>query len=133
MKPPAPGPVSGGSATNDMSTAATAASTALPPSRSTSTPAWAVSGWPAATTPLMSPRLAARARHELGNVHVTERSVRRPRPAHPRLGVGRHARGLSLGPRPGAHLRAVAVARGDHGDPDLVHHLLVDHRAEDDV
>ena len=31
MKPPAPGPVSGDSATNDMSTAATAASTALPP------------------------------------------------------------------------------------------------------
>ena len=31
MKPPAPGPVSGDSATNDISTAATAASTALPP------------------------------------------------------------------------------------------------------
>ena len=44
MKPPAPGPVSGDSATNDMSTAATAASTALPPSRSTSAPASAVSG-----------------------------------------------------------------------------------------
>src|SRR4051812_40005995 len=53
MKPPAPGPVSGDSATNDMSTAATAASTALPPSRSTSAPAWAVSGCPAATTPPM--------------------------------------------------------------------------------
>src|SRR3954462_563302 len=38
---------------------ATAASTALPPSRSTSAPAAAVSGWPAATTPLMAPMLCA--------------------------------------------------------------------------
>ena len=57
MKPPAPGPVSGDSATNDISTAATAASTALPPSRRTSAAASAVSGCPAATTPLM-PRAA---------------------------------------------------------------------------
>src|SRR3954470_12780746 len=54
MKPPAPGPVSGDSATNDISTAATAASTAFPPSRSTSAPACAVSGCPAATTPRMA-------------------------------------------------------------------------------
>ena len=51
MKPPAPGPVSGDSQTNDISTAATTASTALPPSRSTFAPASAVSGCPAATTP----------------------------------------------------------------------------------
>src|SRR3954463_2964287 len=53
MNPPAPGPVSGDSVTNDMRTHATAASTAFPPSRSTSAPAWAVSGCPAATTPPM--------------------------------------------------------------------------------
>src|ERR671924_1470897 len=137
MKPPAPGPVSGGSATNDMSTAATAASTALPPSRSTSAPAWAVSGWPAATTPLMSPRLAPR--YELGNLYVPERAVRRPArgPArgsmHLRLGLRRHAPPLALGLRLRPHLGPVAVARGHHRDPDLVHDLLVDHRAEDDV
>ena len=44
MKPPAPGPVNGDSATHDISTAATAASTALPPARSTSAPALAVTG-----------------------------------------------------------------------------------------
>ena len=53
MKPPAPNPVSGLSTAKEASTAATAASTALPPSRSTSAPASAVSGWPAATTPVM--------------------------------------------------------------------------------
>src|SRR5947209_17104622 len=58
MKPPAPGPVSGDSVAHDISTAATAASTALPPARSTSAPACAVSGWPAATTPFMALRLA---------------------------------------------------------------------------
>ena len=51
MKPPAPSPVSGLSVTNDVSTAATAASTALPPSRRTRAPASAVSGCPAATAP----------------------------------------------------------------------------------
>jgi hypothetical protein len=52
MNPPAPKPVSWLSQTNDVSTAQIAASTALPPSRSTCAPASAVSGWPAATTPL---------------------------------------------------------------------------------
>ena len=51
MKPPAPKPVSGLSTAKEASTAQTAASTALPPSRRTSAPASAVSGWPAATTP----------------------------------------------------------------------------------
>jgi hypothetical protein len=44
MKPPAPGPVNGDSQTNDMSTAAMAASTALPPARSARAPASAESG-----------------------------------------------------------------------------------------
>ncbi len=44
MNPPAPGPVRGDSATNDISTELTAASTALPPALRTSAPAWAVSG-----------------------------------------------------------------------------------------
>src|SRR3954453_13754042 len=52
MNPPRPGPVSRGSATHEASTAATAASTALPPSRSTRAPASAVTGWPAATMPV---------------------------------------------------------------------------------
>src|SRR3954451_3344195 len=57
MKPPAPGPVSGDSHTNDMRTQATAASTAFPPARRTSAPALAVSSCPAATTPVMVRRL----------------------------------------------------------------------------
>src|SRR3954453_22122088 len=65
MKPPAPGPVSGDSVTNDIRTAATAASTALPPDRRTSAPACAVSGWPAATTPLMGRRIAVRGQRRL--------------------------------------------------------------------
>jgi hypothetical protein len=52
MKPPAPNPVSGLSVTNEVRTAATAASTAFPPWRRISAPACAVSGCPAATTPL---------------------------------------------------------------------------------
>ena len=55
MNPPAPNPVSGLSTAKEASTAQTAASTALPPSRRTCAPASAVSGWPAATTPLMGP------------------------------------------------------------------------------
>ena len=51
MNPPAPNPVSGLSTAKEASTAQTAASTALPPSRSTAAPASAVNGWPAATTP----------------------------------------------------------------------------------
>src|SRR5437764_8536817 len=57
MNPPAPGPVRGDSAANDISAAATAASTAFPPSRSTRAPASAVSGCPPATTPLMGAML----------------------------------------------------------------------------
>ena len=53
MNPPAPGPVRGDSATNDISTQAAAASTAFPPDRRISAPASAVTGWPAATTPRM--------------------------------------------------------------------------------
>ena len=51
--PPAPGPVSGLSVTQDANAAATQASTAFPPSSSTRAPACGVSGWPAATAPLM--------------------------------------------------------------------------------
>src|SRR5215211_4910917 len=51
MKPPAPNPVSGLSVTNEVRTAAIAASTAFPPSRRTVAPASAVRGWPAATAP----------------------------------------------------------------------------------
>src|ERR671914_2504728 len=123
MKPPAPGPVSGDSATNDMSTQATAASTALPPSRSTSAPACAVSGWPAATTPFIGrkyrdPCALGRAerfrlsRNELGHVDVGEaRAALAPAP-HARLVVRRDARLARLPARGGAVLRTVAVPGG---------------------
>src|SRR4051812_6618494 len=102
MKPPAPGPVSGDSATNDISTAATAASTALPPSRRTSARACGGGGGRAATAPRMGPSLLA-AGNELGNFDVPERPVRRPRgPPHARLGVGRHAGRVALAARLGA-------------------------------
>ncbi len=61
MNPPAPRLVSGLSAVNDAITAATAASTAFPPSRRTCAPASAVTWWPAATTPFMGGRVSARA------------------------------------------------------------------------
>src|SRR4051812_32387721 len=63
--PPAPAPVRSGSATHDASTAATAASTAFPPSRSTRAPAAALIGWPAATMPVgfaLTARMMAKAR-----------------------------------------------------------------------
>src|SRR5215207_5468060 len=137
MNPPAPGPVSGDSATNDISTAATAASTALPPARSTSAPACAVSGWPAATTPFMWASLAAR--KELGHVNVHQRPGAHPLAgaAHVRLGVGRDAATLTAPPllvaRPRAVHGPVAVAGGHDRDPHLVVDLVVDHGAEDDV
>jgi len=52
-KPPAPGPVSGLSATQPANPAATHASTALPPSSRMRAPARAVSAWPAAIAPFM--------------------------------------------------------------------------------
>ncbi len=54
MKPPAPGPVSGLSATQEVKPAAIQASTALPPSARILAPASAVSGCPAATAPFMA-------------------------------------------------------------------------------
>src|SRR3712207_4307156 len=51
-------PVSIGSATNDVNIARSAASTALPPARRASAPASAVTGWPAATTPRIAPRVS---------------------------------------------------------------------------
>ena len=83
MKPPAPNPVSGLSAAKEASTAQTAASTALPPSRRTEAPASAVSGWPAAMTPFMcgsvEPAGAGLAGEELGHVDA-ELASERPRP-----------------------------------------------------
>ncbi len=49
--PPPAGPVSGPSVTNAVKAAASSASTAFPPSRSTRAPASAVRGWPAAIAP----------------------------------------------------------------------------------
>src|SRR5215207_11281042 len=76
------------------------------------------------------------ARNELGDLDVPERAVRRRRlPGTPdaRLGVGGHARAVTLRPRLGADLGPVAVAGCHHRDPHLVDYLLVDHGAEDDV
>src|SRR4051812_39570867 len=129
MKPPAPGPVSGDSAANDISTQAAAASTAFPPARSASSPARAVSGCPAATTPFMFGKLAPG--NELGHVDLGE--APRARAPHARLVVGCQALVARLAAWRGPVLGPSAVARGDHRHPDLVDHLLVDHRAEDDV
>ena len=52
-KPPAPGPASMLSVTQEAKAAATQASTADPPSASTLAPASAVRGWPAAIAPRM--------------------------------------------------------------------------------
>jgi hypothetical protein len=52
-KPPPPGEASTGSATQAIHRPAITASKALPPSRSTSAAASAVSSWPAATAPLL--------------------------------------------------------------------------------
>ena len=60
MKPPAPGPVRGLSATQETNAAAMQASTAFPPSASTRAPASAVSRWPAATAPRMGEGYSAR-------------------------------------------------------------------------
>ena len=56
MYPPAPSPVSSGSATNDVSIAPTAASTALPPSRSTLAPASRGQRVPGRDNPLLTLR-----------------------------------------------------------------------------
>src|SRR5687767_15166835 len=129
MYPPAPSPVSIGSATNEVNIAASAASTALPPARRISAPAPAVTGWPAATTPRMG--FNSEPRDELGHVDVDAGvAALRAHPAHARL-----TRRLAQA-RPAlvaARLALFAVARRDDRDPDLLLELLVDHRAEDDV
>src|SRR5690348_12585320 len=117
---------------NDASSAASAASTALPPARRIPAPASAVRGWPAATMPRPAtlPLLTeSELRDELGHVDVA--GARRRRGAR-RLAAARDPR---LAQRLAELLRLLrlAVARGDDGDPHLVLELLVDHRAEDDV
>src|SRR6476661_2153794 len=113
MKPPAPGPVSGLSATQETSAAPTAASTAFPPAPSTSAPACAVSGCPAATTPLMGRRLsrhpASAARYELWHVKLLGRP-RSSRTRDARLAVGRDVAPRRVPLRRGAHQRLVRVA-----------------------
>src|SRR3954470_17497508 len=121
---------------NEASSAASAASTAFPPARRMPAPASAVRGWPAATMPRpATPNLPTESelRHELGHVDVDAAA----RAGADRLAIAPHARlaqrlakRLALARR---RVRSVAVAGGDHGDPDLVLELLVDHRAEDDV
>src|SRR6187397_2842590 len=114
MKPPAPKPVNGLSTAKEASTAATAASTALPPARSTSAPASAERGCPAATTPFMAGRLAG---EELGHVQRAQLAgflVARRAAAAGVLGAADRRFG-------GAARRALAIeAGGDDGDPDLV-------------
>src|SRR3954447_24037054 len=116
MWPPAPNPVSGLSAANDASTAQTAASTALPPSRRASAPASAVSGWPAATTPLTGRRPLAG--EKLGDVERAELAgLLDPRRAAPASVLGAADHRLGRAPR----CRRLAVEAGrHHGHPDLV-------------
>ncbi len=66
MKPPAPGPVSGLSATQEANAAATHASTALPPSARMLAPASAVSGCPAAIAPRMPSSVSFRTKSGTG-------------------------------------------------------------------
>src|SRR3954468_10328469 len=76
---------------NEASSAASAASTALPPARRMPAPASAVRGWPAATMPRpATPNLptASELRHELGHVDVDAAARTR---AHG-LAVAPHAR-----------------------------------------
>src|ERR1700688_2074568 len=126
MNPPAPNPVSGLSTANDASTAQTAASTALPPSRSTCAPASAVSGWPAATTPLME-RSVKLAGEELGDVDA-ELAGALAAPAAAGV-LGAADRRLDRA----ARWRLAVEAGCHHRHPDLVAQLLVDVGAEDDV
>src|SRR5215211_4776254 len=63
MNPPPPGPVSGLSVTQETNAAAMQASTALPPARSTSAPASAVRGCPAAIAPFIDRRVARSEEH----------------------------------------------------------------------
>src|SRR3954452_14118129 len=128
MKPPAPKPVRGLSSANDASTAQTAASTALPPSRSTPAPASAVRGWPAATTPFMGCPYSAG--QELGDVYSQVATSPRLGRATPTAFLGA-ADGRLGGAARG--LWASVEAGGDDGDPDLVGELVVDVGAEDDV
>src|SRR4051812_42176489 len=141
MYPPAPIPVSSGSATNDANIAASAASTALPPARRMSAPARAVTGWPAATTPRIATGISEPG-DVLRDLDVDARVGPRLLPAH--AADARLARRLAqrVLPRPGPALVAavraaaagIAVARRHDRHPHLiVGELLVDHRAEDDV
>src|SRR4051794_6855297 len=122
MKPPAPGPVSGLSATQETKAAAMQASTALPPSARISAPVCAVSGCPAATAPFMRegyPEPSA-------GLQVAQEARRLE-----------HVLGLGELRRPTRSRRAEAGASsqsgGDHRDPDLAGETLVDGGAEDDV
>src|SRR5947209_7007235 len=134
-----------------MSIAPTAASTALPPSRSTAAPACAVSGCPAATTPLSAVPIAERYHslcrggggasavgHELGHFELLARGAAAPADVGPVPALGRPIDpDLARSGLPQAvdalAAALVAVAGGHHRDPDLVVELLVAHRAEDDV
>src|SRR5688500_18185042 len=107
-----------GSATNEVSIAASAASTALPPARRTSAPAAAVRGWPAATTPVVATPLVPgdELRHvDLAGRNPTRLAARSAGAVYPRL-ADRLTERRALVPRSAL----LAVAGGDHGDPHLV-------------
>ena len=116
MKPPAPGPVSVLSATQETKAAAMQASTALPPSASTWAPASAVSGCPAATAPRITRRLLRAGRYpRLAAVTRTSRPARgdsRRRRRGVARGGARLARPARL--RPGG-ARVPADALPEHG------------------
>src|SRR5436190_10340962 len=127
MKPPAPGPVRVPSETQETRAAATAASTAFPPSRSTRAPASAVSGWPAATAPLIQGNVVSTRQTDRPFFRPKERDLVSPAPAPParlppnphrsrrlprRRGRGGRARGAAgpwRGRRPGGRAPDLAV------------------------
>src|SRR4051794_14182512 len=118
---------------NEVISAASAASTALPPARRISAPAEAVRGWPAATTPRSAtPASHLEAWNEFRDVDVG-RTRGALRLTLTRAGYPRLTRGLTEAAGRGRLAARGVVARGHDRHPHLVLELLVDHGAEDDV
>src|SRR5262245_21299336 len=142
MNPPAPNPVSGLSVTNEVRTAATAASTAFPPWRSTAAPASAVSGWPAATAPrVLTPASRLATRDEFRNVDREVPGTGLEVRGGPCAAIVRATHGgarrpsgsqIALGAAVSPAAAAVEAGR-DHRHPDLIGEGLVHVGAEDDV
>src|SRR5215831_8838338 len=139
-KPPPAGPVRGPSTTNAVKSAARRASTAFPPASSTSAPARALNGWPAAIAPFIRGAYFGARRRSAGRAGPDDSRRTTGGAASARaqegrqLGVRLAARGLArreLGRRR-TTFHPAETGRDD-GDPDLAGEPRVDRGAEDDV